>query len=221
VKTVGRFTAALQERRWIAPGILECKLQRPDGFDFIPGQFARFVMDGYRREYTMISRPGAESLDFCIAVEEEGRFSGEVRAADRGAVFGFDGPLGHFVFNKKGNPAVFVAAGTGVAPFVAFCRGGVRGALLLHGAAAVDRLIYRRVLQARIRSYVACISRETVGGDAKTNFFPGRVTHYLETKLAPGIYDFYLCGRRAMIRDAAGIIDRKFGGSRVFIEAYT
>ena len=54
----GIFSAALRKRHWVAPGILEFRLQRPSGFDFIPGQYVRFVMDGYRREYTMISEPG-------------------------------------------------------------------------------------------------------------------------------------------------------------------
>ena len=220
VKTKGRFSAILRDRRWLAPGILEFRLQRPPGFDFIPGQFVRFIMAGYQREYTMISQTGAETLDFCIAVEALGRFSDAIQAADTEAAFSFDGPLGHFVYQGPANPAVFVATGTGVAPFVAFCRSGVRGALLLHGVGTSDRLIYNQVLQAGMQSSVACISKAGAVGDDPTGRFPGRVTRYLETRLAPGNYDFYLCGRRAMIRDATAIIDRRFEGSRLFIEAY-
>ena len=221
VNTQGRFSAVLRARRWLAPGILEFRLQRPTGFDFIPGQFVRFVLqEGYQREYTMISETDAETLAFCIAVEASGRFSQAIQAADIEAAFSFDGPLGHFVFQGPANPAVFVATGTGVAPFVAFFRSGVRGALLLHGVGTADRLIYRPVLQAGVQSYVACITGENTDGREDTDLFAGRVTGYLETRLAPGVYDFYLCGRRAMIRDATAIIDLRFEGSRLFIEAY-
>ena len=220
VKAKGHFTAVLIARQWLAPGILEFRLQRPSGFDFIPGQFVRFAMEGYQREYTMISEPGAATLDFCVAVEERGRFSNAIQDADIGAGFDFDGPLGHFVHQGPANPAVFVATGTGVAPFVAFFRSGVRGALLLFGIGTPDRLIYKQVLQAGVHACVACISKEGAVDDDHAGRFPGRVTRYLETRLAPGVYDFYLCGRRAMIRDATAIIDRRFEGSRLFIEAY-
>jgi ferredoxin-NADP reductase len=60
------FSARLVDRHWLAPGILEWRLTRPAGVGFIPGQFLRFVMDGYQRDYTMVSDPDAETLDFCM-----------------------------------------------------------------------------------------------------------------------------------------------------------
>ena len=216
----GRFSVALRHRRLLGPGMLEFRMQRPPGFTFLPGQFVRFVMEGYRREYTMISDPEADTIDFCIDVQRPGRFSNAIQAVAMGTRFDLIGPLGHFVFQGAANPAVFAATGTGVAPFVAYFRSGVRDALLLHGVGTADRLIYRQVLQTGVRSYVACISREGGQDTEDSVLFPGRVTHYLETRLAPGTYDFYLCGRRAMIRDAAAIIDHRFDGSRLFIEAY-
>lgn len=219
VNPKGGFSAALTGRQWIAPEILEFRLRRPAGFDFIPGQFVRFDMGGYQREYTMISKQGDATIDFCIDVKEPGHFSSAIQAADIGAIFKIIGPLGHFIHQgTTARPAVFVATGTGVAPFVAFCRTGVRGALLLHGVGDPGRLIYRQVLRDGVQSYVACISREFAG--AGGDHFPGRVTRYLESQLPPGTYDFYLCGGRAMIRDAVAIIDRRFDGSRLFVEAY-
>ena len=215
-----RFSASLVDRHWLAPGILELRLTRPEGVDFIPGQFLRFTMDGYERDYTMVSTPDAETIDFCIAVVDGGRFARDVQKAYIGAPFQLTGPHGHFVFQVSVNPAVFVATGTGVAPFVAFFRSGVDAGLLLHGVGTPDRLIYRDILQFGLRGYVPCISRPFEKMDRPDNAFAGRVTHYLEQQLKPGTYDFYLCGRGHMIRDATGIIDQRFGDSRIFIEAY-
>jgi benzoate/toluate 1,2-dioxygenase reductase component len=216
----GCFTAHLMTRRWLAPGILELRLARPAGLTFVPGQFLRFVMDGYERDYTLVSSPEAATIDFCIALVDQGRFSRDILRADIGTAFQLCGPQGYFAFQGSANPAVFVATGTGVAPFVAFARSGVHDALLLHGVRAPGGLIYRSLLQSRLRGYVACISRpvEAVSDLAPT--FSGRVTRYLNSELRPGVYDFYLCGRPAMIRDVTRVIDEKFSDSRLFVEAY-
>lgn len=215
-----RFRASLVDRRWLAPGILELRLTRPADVAFIPGQFLRFTMDGYERDYTMVSASDAGTIDFCIAIVDEGRFSTEILAADKGTSFQLSGPHGHFVFQGPVNPAVFVGTGTGVAPFVAFCRSGVSDALLLHGVGIPGRLIYRDVLQAALRGYVPCLSRSSETIDRPATAFSGRVTRYLERQLKSGTYDFYLCGRRSMIRDATVIIDDRFGDSRLFVETY-
>ena len=215
-----RFSARLVDRHWLAPDILELRLTRPEGVTFIPGQFLRFVMDGYERDYTMVSTPDAKRIDFCIAMVDGGRFSSDIQKAGIGSTFQLTGPHGHFVFQGPANPAVFVATGTGVAPFVAFCRSGVDAGLLLHGVGTPDRLIYRDILQSGLRGYVPCISRPFEKMDRPGNAFSGRVTHYLEQQMTPGAYDFYLCGRGTMIRDVTALIDQQFCDSRLFIETY-
>ncbi len=218
--SAGRFSAALVAKAWLAPGILEVRLTRPAGFDFLPGQFMRILMDGYQRSYTMVSTPDAETIDFCIALVDQGRLSAQIRRAAIGETFRLSGPHGHFVYQGPLNPEIFVATGTGVAPFVAFCRSGVGRGTLVHGVAAPEQLIYRTVLQSVLPRYVPCISRLPSRADIPDRGFAGRVTRYLEDVLAPGIYDFYLCGWQAMIRDAVAIIDDRFDRSRLFIETY-
>jgi hypothetical protein len=51
-------------------------------------------------------------------------------------------------------------------------------------------------------------------------FYYGRVTDYLYNNLAPGRYDFYLCGRREMIRDVTICVDEIFPDSLVFTEIF-
>ena len=215
------FSAELMARRWLAPGILELRLSRPSHFRFIPGQFVRFAMDGYERDYTMVSAPDADTIDFCIAIVDKGRFSNDIKNADIGTAFQLSGPHGHFVFQGPVNPAIFVATGTGVAPFVAFCRdGGVDAACLLHGVGTPERLIYRRVLQPALHRYVPCINRPFENHNDLDYPYAGRVTQYLEKQVKAGTYDFYICGRRTMIRDVTAVIDEQFGDSRLFIETY-
>ena len=220
IERFARFSARLVARQWLAPGILEVRLTRPPGVDFLPGQFMRMLMDGCQRSYTMVSTPDAETVDFCIAMVDQGRFSAAIRKAVVGDSFQLSGPHGHFVYQGALNPEIFVATGTGIAPFVAFCRSGVTRGTLLHGVGTPDGLIYRSDLRSALPRYVPCFSRLTDQDDLPDRGFAGRVTRYLEQVLAPGTYDFYLCGWQAMIRDAVAIIDDRFGRSRLFVETY-
>jgi ferredoxin-NADP reductase len=96
----------------------------------------------------------------------------------------------------------------------------VRDALLLHGASSPGRLVYRDLLEPALRGYIPCIRPPDAEHSKSTGIYSGRVTDYLQEQLEPGTYDFYLCGRRSMIRDATAIIDRRFAASRLFIETY-
>jgi benzoate/toluate 1,2-dioxygenase reductase component len=214
------LTAELIERRWLTPEILELRLRRPAAFNFLPGQFVSFLMRGYQRDYTMVSAPHDGTLDFCVAMVDEGRFCSEIIDAAIGTALRLSGPHGHFIFQGPLHPAVLVATGTGIAPFVAFCRNGLKDALLLHGVPTPGGLIYRQLLQSAYRAYVPCISRPPEGHACPDGTFVGRVTQYLEHELEPGIYDFYLCGLRTMVQEATVIIDERFAESRLFIEVY-
>lgn len=215
------FTVRLVKRHWLAPGIVEFGCARPQGFTFTPGQFMRFEMPGYQRDYTMVSAPDAPTLDFCLKIRKNGRFSETIINFPMGHRFDVTGPLGYFTYHKSKNLGLFVATGTGISPFVAFCRSQIAKALLIHGVESADQLVYRPLLQGAVKSYIPCISKDIHHNSAKeSNVFTGRVTDYLARELAPGNYDFYLCGNGKMIRDATALIDDRFESSRVYIENF-
>jgi hypothetical protein len=64
---------------------------------------------------------------------------------------------------------------------------------------------------------VPCISGS---GESSGGHFQGRVTEYLRKYLETGRYDFYLCGRREMIRDVTLLADEKFPGSYIYTEIF-
>jgi len=59
-----------------------------------------------------------------------------------------------------------------------------------------------------------------MGSHSPAGSFAGRVTDYLETELPPLPYDFYLCGRSDMIRDATLLVDERFSDSYVYTEIF-
>ncbi len=99
---------ALVGRRWLTRDVLELQFKRPPDFDFIPGQFVRFLMNGYQRDYTLINAEDSRTLDICVALVEGGRFTRDVMGLGMGDRLTVSGPHGHFIYQVGGHPSVFV-----------------------------------------------------------------------------------------------------------------
>ncbi len=211
------YTCELQQSTRLSAGTFELALSRPRDFTFQPGQRIR-LLDRYReRDYSLVNAPADSSLRLCIRRVPAGSFTASLHAAATGSRFQFSGPHGYFVFRSTSRPAVFVATGTGIAPFASMARAKTRGFTLLHGVKSPDDLYYADLFHATAGTYVPCIS-----GKASTaaRWFHGRVTGYVEKELPPGTYDFYLCGRTEMIRDVTWLIDEHFPDSNVYSEIF-
>ncbi|MBI5578807.1 MAG: hypothetical protein HY895_06605 [Deltaproteobacteria bacterium] len=213
----GPFAARILSRRWLSPTAFELTLERPPGFDFQPGQRVRLGIGPNARDYSIAAAPGGPDIVLCIRRVAGGEVSTWLSKAGIGTELCGSGPHGYFTFTPSPRPAIFVATGTGVAPFVSMARAGTKGFTLLHGVKRVEDLFYRNLLAASAQRYIACLSEEApVGSDV----FAGRVTRHLERQVPPGTCDFYLCGRSEMIRDVTWLIDDRFPGSRVYSEIF-
>ncbi len=212
-----KYTATLQERNWLSEGTFELICGRPTAFDFSPGQKIRIGGGEMAREYSIASSPGEVTLRLCIRHIKDGLISSKLSRLAVGSDLSFIGPYGYFNFKPSSHQAVFVATGTGIAPFAAMVRAGIRDFILLHGVQNSTELYYRTELESAAFSYTACISTDAV---SPPDSIAGRVTDYLKSELQSGIYDFYLCGGGEMIRDVILLIDDRFEGSRVFTEKF-
>jgi ferredoxin-NADP reductase len=217
VNAAERFTTRVKANHRLSAKAFELTLVKPLHFDFSAGQRLRLEFDGVQREYSIVSAPADADLRLCIRQVEGGRLSEHLAHAGPDASLAFTGPFGYFTFKTSAHPAVFVATGTGIAPFCAMAGSGVCGFTLLHGVETPADLYYRDFLQARAAAYVACLSANQPDGPAH---FSGRVTDYLRNRLEPRPYDFYLCGRQDMIRDATLLVDAQFPGSLVYAETF-
>ncbi len=211
--------AELLRRRRLSQRVFELRLSRPPTFSFKPGQRIRLHRDELDRDYSLASSPADPVLELCIRNVPGGRMSAFLADAAPGTLLDFSGPHGYFVFLPSPRRAVFVATGTGIAPFVSMVRSGIRGFILLHGVRTREDLGYRSLLEPAARVYVGCLSGKGSRVEDPA-VHRGRVTDYLESRLDPGDYDFYLCGRSDMIRDATRLVDDRFPGSRVYTETF-
>lgn len=210
---------------------------RPDAgrvADFEPGQFVQIGLPHaeapepgarirvHKRSYSIASSPHVpESVELCIARVEGGRFTPalwNLRAGDR--VWMDPVPRGFFVLGRVSaeKELVFVATGTGIAPYVSMLRRWGPGerwrrATIVHGVRLPEELVYRAELEARARRdasfvYLPAVSRAPAGsnwsglsGRVQFALEPDRFRELTGRALDPAHCHVFLCGNPDMIRD--------------------
>ena len=207
---------------------------------FVPGQFiqlglpagtdaVRFAPDGskrtklVKRSYSIASAPHErEAYELCLAFVEQGQLTPKIRGLDVGDRLWHDPvPKGMFTMERApyGIDLVFVATGTGIAPFVSMLRacGGnplrFRHFVVVHGARERSDLAYHDELLAAARadrrvSYVPILSREPAGsswtglrGRVQTALHPACFLSRTGFALEPSSARVFLCGNPSMIDD--------------------
>jgi ferredoxin-NADP reductase len=207
--------------RWeeIAPGLAIVGVQALEQpFPFEPGQYATLGLMGSEK---LVQRPmsvssSADDLseyEFFIRRVEGGGFTPLLWERSVGDAINIKGPKGKFLLQDDGRRALFVASGTGLAPFISMIetlrnRNETRDIVLLHGVSYDYDLAWRQQLTELEEGgsfplrYVATVSRpqqcpEWTG-------CTGRVEAIVESQmdehgLTPETATIYLCGNPDMI----------------------
>lgn len=95
------------------------QLETPQTISFTPGQFLSVqVGPNINRSYSIASAPSRNNtIDLLVDVAPGGPGSQYFLKEEVGAPVSFIGPMGKFVLEKEEGTIVFLATGTGVAPF--------------------------------------------------------------------------------------------------------
>jgi ferredoxin-NADP reductase len=102
---------------------LELEISGVTQFGFVPGQWLSVkasTADGEEitRAYSIASPPsGNGHFAFCLNRVQDGFMSNYLCGLDPGAQITFQGPFGDFILRPPLRDTVFIATGTGVAPF--------------------------------------------------------------------------------------------------------
>ena len=99
--------------------VLAHRLTEPVGF--LAGQYVSIHVPGsdQKRSYSFSSAPGSDRLDFLVRDIPGGLMSEFLRTAQPGTPVEFSGPSGTFYLRDVKRPLLFLAGGTGLAPFMA------------------------------------------------------------------------------------------------------
>ncbi|HET6609225.1 MAG TPA: benzoate 1,2-dioxygenase electron transfer component BenC [Rhodopila sp.] len=184
----------------------------PADFDFLPGQYVNVQVPGAaaQRSYSFSSAPGASELTFLVRDIPAGLMSTWLRnTAEPGTMLDVTGPAGAFYLRDIHRPALFLAGGTGLAPFLSMLgrlaeAGTPHPIHMVYGVTndadlvAVDTLTAHA---ARIEGFTFTTCVATPGSEHPRK---GYVTDHLAPEtLNGGDVDIYLCGPPAMV-DAVG-----------------
>jgi len=214
--SVKEYATELIQHRWLSKKTFEIKLHRPAAFNFKPGQRINLRYENVERDYSLASSPDEPHLALCIRHVGGGILSPALGRAKIGTNLCINGPHGYFTFKPSARPAVLIASGTGIAPFRSMVGSGVAPDFILHGVETSAELYYAKDLQPASGNYIPCLSQS----GKSQSYFEGRVTDYLQRHLTPANYDFYLSGRREMIRDVTHLVDELFEGSLIYTETF-
>lgn len=170
---------------------------------------------GINREYSMYSSASDPHLEFLIRRVPGGLVSSALSELQQGDYVEVGGPYGEFCLNADSISTthfVFIASGTGVAPFHSF-------------AMTFPELSYRLYYGVRYKSDLVdvndylpssvtpCVSRSSLS--------PERVTHRLEKEILDHHAMYYLCGNRQMITDVVSLLRRRgIPGGSIYMETF-
>jgi ferredoxin-NADP reductase len=213
-------TVELLKRRWLTENTFEIELTRPPSFEFKAGQTIRFIRETMVKYYSLLSTPDDPTLTLCVFYVPRGSFSPVLADAAIGSRYNVTGPHGYFTFNRSERLPVFIATGTGVAPFVSMGRSGVTDFTLLHEVELAQDLYYQNLFRKIASNYYPCLLKPSVADPSPPGTFRGNAADFIRRNLPSATYDFYLCGEREMTREVTLLVDEQFPGSNVFKEVF-
>lgn len=114
----------------VASGTTAFHFEKPAGFVFKPGQAIDVVLagapaadaSGARHTFSIVSAPFEHDLVVATRMRDSA-FKRTLKALPIGSSAGIEGPFGSLTLhNERARPAVFIAGGIGVTPFISMLR---------------------------------------------------------------------------------------------------
>jgi len=217
----------------LAPDVrhFEFEITNRDEFHFTPGQFVSIseVVEGREvtRAYSIASPPDGKRFALCLNRVSEGLVSPRLFALAPGDHVEVREPLGYFTLRHPERPAVFVATGTGIAPFRSILLAALPNSApitLLFGVRHAHGLLYRHEFETLAGRhphfrFIPTITRP----DDSWQGAVGRVQAHLDEALAHHVTapDIYICGLKEMVDEVRALLKQKgFDRKQIIYEKY-
>ena len=203
-----RFTSRLARVEILSSTSIGFALEPVEGLSFLPGQYVSLRVPGsdQNRSYSFSSAPGAARLDFLVRDIPGGMMSTWLRErAQPGAEMDFTGPSGAFYLRDITRPLLFLAGGTGLAPFLSMLgrlaeTGSAQPVHLIYGVTYDADLVEVAALEAYAARLPGFSFATVVAAAESAHPRKGYVTaHIAPEQLNGGDVDIYLCGPPPMV----------------------
>ena len=226
--------ARLIESREIAPGVRHFGFEAlgVERLEFVPGQFTSFtdMIEGKEitRAYSFASAPsGTNRFELCLNRVEPGHLSPRLFDMKAGDRIEMRQPLGTFVLRQPPRDSIFIATGTGIAPFRSILQAHLKASspafTLLFGVRYKSHLLYREEFEEMAQRYPNFRFWPTLTRpDAGWKGLKGRVQAHLAEAIGERRdLDFYLCGLKEMVDNVRSVLKSQgFDRKQIFYERY-
>jgi NAD(P)H-flavin reductase len=225
-----RFIGVIKEKKQLTNSVYHFVIQNkhPSSLLFQPGQYVSFIINQQtRRQYTCCSAPAETQFEIVIDVSPMGVGSKYFLDKEVGDGVEYLGPLGSFALSDNSLKKIFVATGTGIAPFRSMILEKVQSSsFMVHGNNnqqqvstnyELSSMNYSLYWGLRFEHDVYWVSEfEALTRQYRGfKFFislskPGTTWHGLTGHITEHVFEkentlqnceFYLCGNSAMIND--------------------
>ena len=230
--------AKLLNWKELAPEVHHFEFEVPGvkDFPFTPGQFISVIDRENGKEvtraYSIASPRGGNKFALCLNRVPNGIVSRWLFELNLGDEVEIHEPLGYFTLRHPGHRALFIATGTGIAPFRSMLLDHLPRTqphiTLLFGVRYEEGLLYRNELEHLAAEYsnfrlMPTITRPSAGWHGLT----GRVQTHLDDALAIrtpeelSTIDVYICGLKEMVDDVRKELkQRGFDRKQIIYEKY-
>jgi ferredoxin-NADP reductase len=226
--------AKLIESSELAPEVRHFVFEVPEveKFTFVPGQFISMneVINGKKitRAYSIASAPAENNrFELCLNLVHQGLLSPRLFEMQPGDSVEIRPPLGMFVLRNPGREAVFIATGTGIAPFRSILQAQLNETsqpfTLVFGVRHESHLMYRQEFEELAQKFPHFRFLPTLS--RPTESWTGRSGH-VQAHLAEAIgerrdLDVFLCGLKLMVDDVRNILkEMGFDRKQILFEKY-
>jgi benzoate/toluate 1,2-dioxygenase reductase component len=185
------------------------KLDDRSTLGFLPGQYVNVTVPGtdQARSFSFASGPREDEAVFLIRNTTYGVLTTYLRdRAKIGDKISFNGPLGSFYLRKIERPVLFLAGGTGLAPFLSMLHkieqdGGTDHPVhLIFGVTNDADLVGVDKLEGYAQRLPNFTFTTVVASEESSHPHKGYVTHHMKPEhLNDGFVDIYLCGPPPMV----------------------
>ena len=225
--------AILLGSRELAPGTrhFEFEVEGQTSLRFQPGQFIslKHPFDGKEmtRAYSLASPPDGNRFALCLNLVPNGHFSHYLFELAPGSAIEMTEPLGYFTLRNPQRDALFIATGTGIAPFRSMLLHHLEHSqqkiTLLFGCRYPYSVLYREELVELAGTHpnftlIETVTRPEQGWLGRT----GRVQSHLDEALAGRTdVDVYICGLKEMVDEVRALLkQRGFDRKQIIYEKY-
>lgn len=207
---VGAVPATMVAVEKLSPSTIGFSVRVSDdtALSFLPGQYVNVSVPGttQTRSYSFSSMPKDGVVEFLVRNIPGGLMSSYLaEKAAAGDALTVTGPIGSFYLREVKRPALFLAGGTGLAPFLAMLEtlrrsGSQQPVHMIYGVTNDADLVEVDKLTAFAAAIPGFTFATVVADPASSHDRKGYVTHHLpDAALHGGDVDIYLCGPPPMV----------------------